>query len=278
MITTGAPSTTWTRLPEITKLIPPPGWVSSLDMDRTSVQFAGEMNQAEGLVKTLDNSPLFERSEFAMPITRTTNGEAYRVKTMRSVGLPPARQSRHTGTGEMSLQEREKKLLIVGAILGTLMVGYWAFTGDAAPAPVAAVNVDNIPAAELRLKRLRSIAATVPAQQEALKKAMSDLGAREKGLIQADTAAQAQAQLLQILRKISKAQTPGIDLRNSEIGPVKAYTDSYGEVTLSLSFDARIEQLVQFLSDITAQHEIIGVNEVRMGPAAPKEKKIMPVR
>jgi hypothetical protein len=75
---------------EITKLIPPPGWVSSLDMDRTSVQFAGEMNQAEGLVKTLDNSPLFERSEFAMPITRTTNGEAYRVKTMRSVGLPPA--------------------------------------------------------------------------------------------------------------------------------------------------------------------------------------------
>ena len=75
---------------EITKLIPPPGWVTTLDMDRTTVQFAGEMNQAEGLVKTLDNSPLFERSEFAMPITRTPNGEAFRVKTMRSVGLPPA--------------------------------------------------------------------------------------------------------------------------------------------------------------------------------------------
>jgi Tfp pilus assembly protein PilN len=77
-------------LSEVTKLIPPPGWVSSLDMDRTSIQFAGEMGQAEGLLKTLDNSPLFERSEFAMPITRTQNGDAFRVKTMRSVGLPPA--------------------------------------------------------------------------------------------------------------------------------------------------------------------------------------------
>lgn len=77
-------------LAEITKLIPPPGWVSSFDMDRTSIQFAGEMDQAEGLLKTLDNSPLFERSEFAMPITRTGAGtHAFRVKTMRSVGLPP---------------------------------------------------------------------------------------------------------------------------------------------------------------------------------------------
>jgi Tfp pilus assembly protein PilN len=74
---------------EVTKLIPPPGWVASLDMDRTTLQFAGEMNQAEGLLKTLDNSPLFERSEFAMPITRTQNGDAFRVKTMRSVGVPP---------------------------------------------------------------------------------------------------------------------------------------------------------------------------------------------
>jgi Tfp pilus assembly protein PilN len=75
---------------EVTKLIPPPGWVANLDMDRTSIQFAGEMEQAEGLLKTLDESALFERSEFAMPITRTQTGNAFRVKTMRSVGLPPA--------------------------------------------------------------------------------------------------------------------------------------------------------------------------------------------
>ena len=177
----------------------------------------------------------------------------------------------------MNLQEREKKLLIVGGIAALLMVGYWAFASDeAVPAAVGPV-VDNIPAAELRLKRLRSIAAGVPAQQQVLQQVTAELGSREQGLIQADTAAQAQAQLLQILRKIGRAQSPGIDLRNSEIGPVKAYGESYGEVTVSLNFVARIEQLVQLLSDITAQKEIIGVNDLRVGQANPKEKS-MPVR
>jgi hypothetical protein len=177
----------------------------------------------------------------------------------------------------MSLQEREKKLLIVGAILVPLIIGYWALTKDESIPTAVAPVVDNIPAAEMRLRRLRAIAASVPAQEQVLQQANSDLAAREKGLIQADTAPQAQAQLLQILRKIGKAQTPGIDLRNSEIGPVKAYGDSYGEVTVSLNFEARIEQLVQLLSDITGQKEIIGVNDVRIGSANPKEKS-MPVR
>jgi hypothetical protein len=177
----------------------------------------------------------------------------------------------------MSLQEREKKLLIVGAIVVPLIIGYWALTKDESIPTAVAPVVDNIPAAEMRLRRLRAIAASVPAQEQALQQANSELSVREKGLIQADTAPQAQAQLLQILRKIGKAQTPGIDLRNSEIGPVKTYGDSYGEVTVSLNFEARIEQLVQLLSDITAQKEIIGVNDVRIGSANPKEKS-MPVR
>jgi hypothetical protein len=177
----------------------------------------------------------------------------------------------------MSLQEREKKLLIVGAIVVPLIIGYWALTKDESIPTAVAPVVDNIPAAEMRLRRLRAIAASVPAQEQALQQANSELSVREKGLIQADTAPQAQAQLLQILRKIGKAQTPGIDLRNSEIGPVKAYGDSYGEVTVSLNFEARIEQLVQLLSDVTAQKEIIGVNDVRIGSANPKEKS-MPVR
>jgi hypothetical protein len=105
----------------------------------------------------------------------------------------------------MTLQEREKKLLIVGGILGAFMVAYWAFTKDDVPAPVTSAAVDNIPAAELRLRRLRSIAASVPAAQQVLAQATAELSGREKGLIQADTAAQAQAQLLQILRKIGKA-------------------------------------------------------------------------
>ena len=96
-------------------------------------------------------------------------------------------------------------------------------------------------------------------------------------MIRADTAAQAQAQLLQILRKLAKKQTPPIDLRNTEIGMVKAFGDKYGEVTVALNFESRIDQLINLLSDVTAQKEIIGVNDMRIGGAHPKEKT-MPVR
>ena len=71
-------------LTEITKLIPPPGWVGSLEMDRQSLQLAGEADQAAGLLKVLDNSRLFERSEFTMPITRTPSGDTFRLKALRT--------------------------------------------------------------------------------------------------------------------------------------------------------------------------------------------------
>jgi hypothetical protein len=176
----------------------------------------------------------------------------------------------------MKLQDREKKLLIGWAVVMTLGLGWWATSKDEGPAPVVQA-VDNIPSAEKRLARLRQLAASVPGKQEVLEQVSAELAAREKGLIQADTAAQAQAQLLQILRKLGKAQSSPIDMRNSEIGQVKPYGDKYGEVAVSLSFEAHIEQLVQLLSDLTAQKEMIGVNDLRVGSANPKEKTV-PVR
>jgi hypothetical protein len=74
---------------EVTKLIPPPGWVGSFELDRQNLQIAGESEQAAGLLKTLDNSPLFERSEFTMPITRVPSGDAFRIRLTRSIGTPP---------------------------------------------------------------------------------------------------------------------------------------------------------------------------------------------
>jgi hypothetical protein len=74
-------------LAETTRLIPPPGWVSNLDMDRTTVQIAGETEGAAELLRQFDSSPLFERSEFTMPISRTQGGDAFRVRTQRQT--PP---------------------------------------------------------------------------------------------------------------------------------------------------------------------------------------------
>lgn len=176
----------------------------------------------------------------------------------------------------MRLQERDKRALMLLAVVATLVIGWYVTSDDDAPAPVVAA-VDNIPSAEKRLARLRQLSASVPGKQQVLDQVSLELQEREKGLIQADTAAQAQAQLLQILRKLAKSQTPPIDLRNTEIGTTKPFGDKYGEVTVALNFESRIEQLVNLLSDLTAQREIIGVNEMRIGGANPKEKT-MPVR
>jgi hypothetical protein len=70
-------------LAEVTKLVPPPGWVTSLDLDRSTIQLAGEAEQADAFVKSFDSSPYFERSEFTMPITRGSVGDLFRMRAAR---------------------------------------------------------------------------------------------------------------------------------------------------------------------------------------------------
>jgi hypothetical protein len=148
----------------------------------------------------------------------------------------------------MKLSDRDKRALILCSIVCTFVIGWWATSEDDVPAPVVP-TVDNIPAAEKRLAHVRQLAASVPGKNEVMQQVAGELKEREKGLIQADTAAQAQAQLVQILRKIGKAPGTQIDLRNSELGQVRPYGDRYAEVLISLNFEARIEQLVNLLSD-----------------------------
>lgn len=73
-------------LDELTKLIPPPAWLSSLELTRTGVSLSGEAEQAAGLLKTLDASPLFQNSEFAMGITRAGAAEVFRIRAQREAG------------------------------------------------------------------------------------------------------------------------------------------------------------------------------------------------
>ena len=76
-------------LAETTKLIPPPGWVSSLDIDRATVSVSGEVDSAATLLKTFDASPQFERTEFGMPIARSGNLELFRIRAQRQTVLAP---------------------------------------------------------------------------------------------------------------------------------------------------------------------------------------------
>ena len=176
----------------------------------------------------------------------------------------------------MTLQERDKRALVLlgGAAVVAMAVYFWP-SGDGSVKIVR--PGDSVQAEEKRLTRMRQLAATVPGKEEVLKKVTAELAVREKGLIQADTAAQAQAQLLQIMRRVGKAQLQPIDIRGNEIGQVKSFGENYGEVLVAVSMECRIDQLVNLLADITAQPEMIATSEVRVGVASGRDKTI-PVR
>lgn len=172
----------------------------------------------------------------------------------------------------MSLQAREKRalLLLVPAVAIWLIIEFWP-SGSAGPAVVA--PVDNVAAAERRLQRLREIAATVPAKEEMLKGVSADLALREKGLILADTAAQAQAQVLQVLRRVAKDAS--LDIRPVEMAPIRPLGDNYGEATVSVQIDCRIDQLVNLLAGLTAQSELIATDEIHIISQNSKQKTLV---
>ncbi len=68
---------------ELTKILEPPAYVSALEITRDSIRFSGETQQAAGLLKLIDRSPLFEGSEFAAPMTRTQTGEVFSIRARR---------------------------------------------------------------------------------------------------------------------------------------------------------------------------------------------------
>ena len=75
---------------ELTKLISPPASLDSIVISRTDVQISGQIAQSEGLLKKLDESPLFENSEFVTQIAHRDNVEAFRIRTLREREKPPA--------------------------------------------------------------------------------------------------------------------------------------------------------------------------------------------
>jgi hypothetical protein len=162
-------------------------------------------------------------------------------------------------------------LIVLGVMVVAVVIRFATYSGDSGPKVVAAV--DTIPAAEARLQKLREQAATVGKKEGMLKQAAAELQAREKGLIQTDTAAQAQAMLLDTIRRL--AAQNGIDARGADqFTEAKPLGDSYSVVSVSVTFSCAIEQLVNFLAMLDGQPEIIATNEINVTGTRDKNKAI----
>jgi len=176
----------------------------------------------------------------------------------------------------MTITDRDRKALqlLGGALLIVGVIYFWPDGASAVDGPLAA---DSPALVEQRLDRVRRMMLQAPDKEAVLKAAQADLAAREKGLLQADTAPQAQAQLFQILRRVGRSLPQPVEIRANEIGQAKSFGDDYGEVSVSVGFECGIEQLVNFLAELGAQPELLATTDLRVGFAREKDK-ILPVR
>jgi len=147
---------------------------------------------------------------------------------------------------------------------------YWPSSST----PVVVASNDSVGLAEKRLARLREIAATVPAKQEIAAKASAELATREKGLLAADTAPQAQAQLIQIVRRVGAVEAPPIEIRATELGAIRPFGDAYGEATVSVQIECRIDQLINLLASLASQPELVSAGDVRINATNVKDKTV----
>jgi type II secretory pathway component PulL len=72
-------------LNELTHLLEPPAWSNNIDLARDSVRIGGEAPQTAPLLKILDASPFFEKTEIQMSAPRAS-GETFQIRTNRRRG------------------------------------------------------------------------------------------------------------------------------------------------------------------------------------------------
>jgi hypothetical protein len=71
---------------EMTRLLAPPSFAASVNMNPQEVQVTGQAPSAPGLLQVFDGSAYFEGSEFPVAPSRTGEGEAFSLRTKREAG------------------------------------------------------------------------------------------------------------------------------------------------------------------------------------------------
>jgi hypothetical protein len=167
----------------------------------------------------------------------------------------------------ISPRERRALILLAAALAFFAVLKYVVFSDSAAPVAEAT----SMSSAQLRQRvaLLRQTAATLPVREALIKQTDADLADRERGIIKADTFAQAQAELLQTARRVGNSNQ--LDVRSGEMGAPKAFGD-YGIVYATVTFDCHVEQLLNFLADLTRETELIVPSEERITSSNPKDK------
>ena len=169
----------------------------------------------------------------------------------------------------MNLSAKDRRaLVLLGVALAAFAIYFFAIPDAPGTATPAAAHPDLL---QPRVARLRQIAVTAPAREDSAREAAALLAEREKGMLQADTAPQAQASLLEVARRVGKLSQ--LDVRGGEFGAPKVM-GAYALVYATISFECHVEQLVNFLADLAKQPELVATSEQRISSGNVKDKTV----
>jgi hypothetical protein len=172
----------------------------------------------------------------------------------------------------MNHLSRNRKLMLFGTLV-VLVAGVLVRYGVVGGGSSVVASRDSIPVAKQRLEILRRKAATVAAKEAILKQVTAELQDREKGIVQAATAEQARAHLMDVLHAAAVANR--FDSNGaSQLPEPKPLGKDYGQVSVGQNFSCGIDQLVNFLSDIANEPEILATDTIFIAPVRNKNKDI----
>lgn len=160
-------------------------------------------------------------------------------------------------------------LLLVTGVAAILVLRFGVY-GDGKSQVV--LPGESISVAEKRLERLRRVAASVAGKEAELKQVRAELAKREKGVVTSETAAQAQAHLLEVIRVTG--QKEGIEMRGAEELKTRHLGKDYGEVAVTVTFTCAIEQLVNFLAALANEPQLLATDEIRVSTGDAKKKTV----
>lgn len=175
----------------------------------------------------------------------------------------------------MSLSRRDRRALIVLLIVLAGVGFHWAtLTPTLSKDSKEVKQAAPISRLQSVLKDQRKAAAAISGKKEILQRMSTQLAVRENSFIQAHTAAQAQAQLLEILKTLTHLQTPPLQINQIELNPARPLDDAYAEVSVSITTECTIDELLNLIADLTSETQIIATDEISLSVANQNLKTI----
>jgi Tfp pilus assembly protein PilO len=159
-------------------------------------------------------------------------------------------------------------MLLIGALAVAALLQFDTF----APGAGSDASGGSIEAAEQRLLLAQVKARQLPMAEAELDAVKRQLDVLEQGLLKSETAALAQAEMLQIVADLLAAE--GISMEASQFGAVQLDGEDYAQVPINVNFQCGIEQFVNLVAAVSNAPELLATRRIRITPESLATKSV----